>query len=75
MWQIFKLYDEKNAVLYLVLSIFVSLATPIIFIILGKKQPNLAPPPVYGYGYDPYGQPTYGQPPYDAGRDQQNMNT
>ena len=61
LWQIFKLFDEKNAVIYLVLSIFINIAVPVIFVIFGNKQPDLTPPPMYGYGKD--GQWMYGQPP------------
>ncbi len=73
LWQVFKLFDEKNAVVYLVLSLLVNIAVPIIFIILGNKQPDLTPTPAYGYGYDAYGRPMYGQPPYDTYGNQQNM--
>lgn len=53
LWQIYKLYDDKNAVLYILLSIFVSIAVPIIFVILGGRQPDLMPP-VYEYGNNAY---------------------
>jgi hypothetical protein len=40
-WHVYKLFDESNAVLYLLLTIFVSIATPIIDFILGRKTPAL----------------------------------
>ena len=68
LWHIFKLFDEKNAVVYLVLSIFVNVAVPVIFVILGNKQPDLTPPSVYGYGDE-----VYGQPPCDTNGNSRNM--
>lgn len=41
LWYVYKLFDESNAVLYLLLTIFVSIATPVIYFILGRKTPNL----------------------------------
>jgi len=41
LWYIFKLFDEGNAVLYLVLSIFFSVAMPIIILILSGKTPMI----------------------------------
>lgn len=41
LWHVYKLFDESNAVLYLLLSIFVSIAMPVIYFILGRKTPNL----------------------------------
>ena len=48
LWHVFKLFDEPNAVIYLVLGIFVSSALPILYLILSRKTPNL-----------PTAQPTY----------------
>lgn len=55
LWHVYKLFDESNAVLYLILTIFVSIATPIIYFILGRKTPalpvaNLTAAPAYSYG-------------------------
>ena len=44
LWHVFHLFDESNAVLYLVLSIFINVALPIIYLILGRKIPNLPSP-------------------------------
>ena len=41
LWHVYKLFDESNAVLYLILTIFFSIATPVIYFILGRKTPNL----------------------------------
>lgn len=40
LWHVFKLFDEQNAILYLVLSILVSVALPVIYFILGRKLPS-----------------------------------
>ena len=44
-WQIFRLFDENNAVIYLVVSILFSVASPFIFLILSRKTPALDPVP------------------------------
>ncbi len=43
LWHVFRLFDESNAVLYLLLSIFLS-AMPIIYLILCRKTPDLPSP-------------------------------
>ena len=41
LWRIFAIYDNKNATVYLVLSIFVSILVPIFIFMLRNKEPKL----------------------------------
>ena len=41
LYLMFKLFDEKNAMIYLILCIVVSIAMPIVLLILSKKTPDL----------------------------------
>lgn len=44
-WHVFRLFDENNAVIYLVVSIFFNIATPFFLIYLSGKKPALDPEP------------------------------
>ena len=39
LWRIFALYNYKNATLFLVLTLFVGILTPILLFVLRNKQP------------------------------------
>ncbi len=71
LYNIFKAYDQKNAVLYLVLSIFFAPITTTIFLLMMKnrtpeyEQPQMGYPPYPGapyQGYQQYYAPPAGQP-------------
>ena len=51
-WKIFSLFAPENAVLFLLLSIFFSMALPILLFAIRKRTPNLAPVPPSAGGSD-----------------------
>ncbi len=64
LYLVFKLFDEKNAMIYLILCIFVSIAMPIVMLIVSKKSPNLPT-------QEPVEETTASQTPADNGTEQQ----
>lgn len=79
LYKLYRVFARDNAVLYLVLSIFFGIATPIIIFCLRNKPVQMSVPPMgqftsYGYGQQGYynNGTNYGQgnyyPPYGAGQ-------
>ncbi len=46
LYKVFRLYDNTNAVIYLVLSVLLPISTPVILIWLSRKQPTFTDGPI-----------------------------